>query len=163
MPYIGRKGAFDKDQARWETVNTKSHPYLEYDGAEAPQRQPLDSGPAGGALQEALNASDDMKAVIGLYDASLGARSNETSGRAIMARQREGDVSTFHFTDNLNRAIRHTGRVLIDLIPHVYSGERIVRVMGEDGSPSNKQLNKEYPKTDEKTGEQVVDEAGQAV
>jgi hypothetical protein len=37
-------------------------------------------------LQEALNASDDMKAIMGLYDASLGARSNETSGKAINAR-----------------------------------------------------------------------------
>jgi len=35
-----------------------------------------------------------MKAIMGLYDASLGSRSNETSGRAILARQREGDVST---------------------------------------------------------------------
>ena len=52
---------------------------------------------------------------MGLYDASLGARSNETSGRAILARQREGDVSTFHFQDNMSRAIRHAGRILIDL------------------------------------------------
>lgn len=154
-PWIGRKGTFDTDIERWNTANTESHAFLEYDG-EQPQRIPLDSGPAAGALQEALNASDDMKAVIGLYDASLGARSNETSGRAIMARQREGDVSTFHFTDNLNRAIRHTGRILIDLIPHVYSGQRIIRVMGEDGKPENKQLNKEYPKTDPKTGETVT-------
>jgi len=65
-------------------------------------------GTAAGALQEALNASDDMKGIIGLYDASLGARSNETSGVAINARQREGDVSTFHFLDNMSRAIRHT-------------------------------------------------------
>lgn len=155
-PWVGRVGAFDTDQSRWNTANTKSHAYLEYDGAEAPQRIPLDSGPAAGALQEALNASDDMKAVMGIYDASLGARSNETSGRAIMARQREGDVSTFHFVDNLNRAIRHTGRILIDLIPHVYSGERIVRVMGEDGTPENKQLGKQYPKTNPKTGQPVT-------
>jgi hypothetical protein len=128
-----------------------------------PQRIPLDSGPAAGALQEALNASDDMKAVIGLYDASLGARSNETSGRAIMARQREGDVSTFHFTDNLNRAIRHTGRILIDLIPSVYSGERVIRVMGEDGSPENKPLNQEYQKTDPKTGQPMQDEGGNPI
>lgn len=77
---------------------------------------------------------------MGLYDASLGARSNETSGRAIMARQREGDVSTFHFIDNLSRAIRHGGRILIDLIPKVYSGERIVRVLGYDGTPQNVRL-----------------------
>lgn len=152
-PWIVPAGAVDDDIERWQTANTQSHAYLEYKGGIAPTRISLDSGPAAGALQEALNASDDMKAVIGLYDASLGARSNETSGRAIMARQREGDVSTFHFTDNLNRAIRHTGRILIDLIPSVYSGERIIRVMGEDGSPENKQLGKPYQKVDPKTGQ----------
>lgn len=154
-PWIGRKGAFDKDP-NWQTANRVSHPYLEYDSAEPPLRQPLDTGPAAGALQEALNASDDMKAVIGLYDASLGARSNETSGKAIMARQREGDVSTFHFIDNMSRAIRHTGRILLDLIPHVYSGERIIRVMGEDGKPQNVQLGKSYPKLDPKTGQPLT-------
>jgi len=140
VPFIGRKGSFDHDAERWATVNTKSHAYLEYEG-EAPVRQPLDVGPAAGALQEALNASDDMKSIIGIYDASLGARSNETSGKAIMARQREGDVATFHFIDNLSRAIRHTGRILIDLIPHVYNSERIVRIMGEDGVPKSVKVN----------------------
>lgn len=162
VPFIGPEGSFDNDP-NWQTANRVSHPYLEYKGGIAPTRLPLDSGPAGGALQEALNASDDMKAVIGLYDASLGARSNETSGKAIMARQREGDVSTFHFIDNMARAIRHTGRVLIDLIPHVYTGERIIRVMGEDGKPKNVPLGKQYPKVDDKTGEAETDEMGQVV
>lgn len=163
VPYIGPKGAFDHDQDRWNTANTKSHPYLEYTGQVPPQRQPLDMGTAAGALQEALNASDDIKSIIGLYDASLGARSNETSGRAIMARQREGDVSTFHFIDNMSRAIRHTGRVLIDLIPKVYSSERIIRVLGEDGKQEAKPINQPYPQVDPKTGQPVVDEMGQAI
>jgi hypothetical protein len=158
-PYIGPVGAFATDVDKWNTANTKSHSFIEYDvkGVDGqPQRQPLDSGVAAGALQEALNASDDMKAIIGLYDASLGARSNETSGRAIMARQREGDVSTFHFIDNMARAIRHTGRVIIDLIPHVYNKERIIRVIGEDGSQEAKQINKKFPQTDPKTGQPVT-------
>ncbi len=163
VPFIGPKGAFDHDQDRWNTANTKSHPYLEYGGQVPPQRQPLDMGTAAGALQEALNASDDIKSIIGLYDASLGARSNETSGRAIMARQREGDVSTFHFIDNMSRAIRHTGRVLIDLIPKVYSGERIIRVIGEDGTQEAKPINQAYPQVDPKTGQPMVDEQGQAI
>lgn len=145
VPFIGPKGAFNTDADRWGTVNTVSHAYLEYDGAQPPQRQPLDVGPAAGALQEALNASDDMKAIIGMYDASLGARSNETSGKAIMARQREGDVATFHFIDNLSRAIRHTGRILIDLIPKVYSTERVIRVLGEDGMPKSVPVNGQAP------------------
>lgn len=134
-PFIGPKGAFETDAEKWATANTDSHAFIEYDGPVPPQRQPF-AGPASGALQEALNASDDMKSIMGLYDASLGRESNETSGRAIMARQREGDVATFHFIDNLSRSIRHAGRVLIDLIPKIYNKERIVRVMGEDGTPS---------------------------
>jgi hypothetical protein len=152
-PYIGPKGAFKTDTARWNTANTKSHAYLEYDGATPPQRQPLDSGKAAGALQEALNASDDIKATTGLFDASMGARSNETSGRAIMAREREGDVSTFHFMDNMARAIRHTGRILIDLIPKVYTGARAVRIIGEDGEQKAVKLNQPQQEQDPKTGE----------
>lgn len=146
-PYVGPVGAFDTDANKWATANNKSHPYIEYDGEIPPQRQPFSGVPAG-ALQEAMNASDDMKSIMGLYDASLGARSNETSGKAILARQREGDVSTFHFIDNLSRSIRHAGRILIDLIPHVYSGERVVRVMGVDGTPENVQLGQEYQDKD---------------
>jgi hypothetical protein len=136
-PFIGPEGAFKGHEDKWATANSRNHPYLEYKlvaGGVPPQRQPLDTGPAAGALAEALNAADDIKSIIGLYDASLGARSNETSGRAILARQREGDISTFHFIDNLSRAIRHAGRVLIDLIPAVYNRERIIRVIGEDGA-----------------------------
>lgn len=152
VPFIGPVGAFDTDADKWATVNSRSHSHIEYDmtAGGAPQRQPLDSGPAAGALQEALNASDDMKAVMGIYDASLGARSNETSGKAIMARQREGDVSTFHFIDNLSRAIRHTGRILIDLIPKIYDAPRIVRIIGEDGTQETKHINQEGPLTDKK-------------
>lgn len=153
VPYIGKKGAFKTDAQKWQTANTEDHPYIEYDGELMPQRQPFASVPAG-ALQEALNASDDMKAIMGIYDASLGARSNETSGRAIRERKMEGDVSTFHFMDNRNRAIAHLGRVIIDLIPHVYPKDRVIRVLGQDGTPSQVPLGKPVPVTNE-NGEQI--------
>ncbi|GKS86485.1 packaging glycoprotein [Acidovorax sp. SUPP1855] len=149
-PYVGAAGSFDTDSAKWATANTETHPYIEYDlveGAAPPQRQPF-AGPPAGALQEALSASDDIKSVIGLHDASLGARSNETSGRAIIARQREGDVSTFHFLDNMTRAIRQTGRILVDLIPKVYDSPRVLRVLGEDMKPTTVQVNQAIPQSD---------------
>jgi hypothetical protein len=62
-----------------------------------------------------------------------------------MARQREGDVSTFHFIDNLSRSIRHTGRIIIDLIPKVYANERMQRILGEDGTPDTIKINGEQP------------------
>lgn len=146
-PFIGPVGSFVTDADKWATANTQTHQYIEYDAVfengvplPPPQRQPFAGVPAG-VLQEALNATDDMKSVIGIYDASLGARSNETSGVAINARKAEGDNSTFHFIDNQARAIRHTGRILIDLIPHVYNKARVVRIMGVDKKPQNVQVN----------------------
>jgi len=134
-PWVGPKGFVPKGQeAKWQTANNRSHAYLEYEpspNGAAPRREAFAGVPAG-ALQEALNASDDMKAIIGIYDASLGARSNETSGRAILARQKEADVSNFHFIDNLSRAIQYAGRVLVEIIPSVYSARQTVRILGDD-------------------------------
>jgi hypothetical protein len=134
-PFIGAVGSFVTDADKWATANVETHAYIEYDpvaNGSPPQRQAFPSVPAG-AIQESLNASDDMKSIMGLHDASLGARSNETSGVAIMARQREGDVSSFHFIDNLSRSIRHAGRIILDLIPTVYSTPRMLRILGPDG------------------------------
>lgn len=134
-PWIGEEGAFQVDAEKWATANTRSHSTLEYKkGTQRPQREPFDGVPAG-ALQEALNASDDMKAILGIFDPSLGQRSNETSGKAIIARQRESDTSTFNFIDNLTRAVEHTGRILVDIIPKLYTESKIIRILGEDGKP----------------------------
>jgi hypothetical protein len=82
-------------------------------------------------LQEAALSQDDLKATTGLYDAALGAQSNETSGKAIMARQAEGDISTYAFLDNLLQAIEETGRILVEMIPKVYDVPRQIRILGK--------------------------------
>jgi hypothetical protein len=131
-PWVGPKGFVPKGQeAKWASANTRSHAYLEFEGAAAPVRQPFASVPSG-ALQEATLAAQDMNDITGIYPAAIGARSNETSGRAILARERQGDVSNFHFIDNLNRAIAYAGKVLVDIIPAVYSPKEAVRILGED-------------------------------
>jgi hypothetical protein len=91
-----------------------------------------------------------MKTIMGLENASLGIRSNETSGRAIRERKMSGDISTYHFTDNLTRSIRGVGTVIVQMIPHVYTEDRIVRVLGDDGKAGMKRVNQ--PSTDKETG-----------
>ena len=131
-PWVGQQGFTKGMEDRWEQANTRSYAYLEYaNGTAPPVRQPFAGVPAG-ALQEALNASDDLKSIMGIFDPALGARSNETSGKAILARQRESDVSNFHFIDNLARAMGYAGKVLVEIIPHVYSARETVRILGED-------------------------------
>ncbi len=133
-PWLMPANALPQDgieRRKWAQANARSFPFLTYEGPAPPQRQPFAGVPAG-AIQEALNAADDMKAITGIYDSALGRRSNETSGRAILARQRESDVSNFHFRDNLNRAIRYAGQCLVEILPAVYGPRQAVRILGED-------------------------------
>jgi hypothetical protein len=144
-PFIGPKGFVPKGQeAKWASANTRSHAYLEYEptGAGAPQRQPFAGVPTG-ALQEATLAAQDMNDITGIYPSAIGAKSNEVSGKAILARERQGDVSNFHFIDNLNRAIAYAGKVLVEIIPAVYSPKEAVRILGEDETGKVVQLTQE--------------------
>jgi hypothetical protein len=93
-----------------------------------------------GLLQAKAGAAEDIKSATGQYNASLGMTSNERSGKAILARQREGDVGTYHYGDNLARATRHIGRQLVDLIPKIYDTERVARIVGEDGEPATAKM-----------------------
>ena len=137
-PFVGPKGFVPKGhEAKWATANTQSHAYLEYEHTTGPmpQRQPFASVPAG-ALQEAMNSADDIKATTGIFDASIGAQSNETSGKAILARERQSNTSNYHLLDNLNRAIEAVGSILVECIPAVYSTRQTIRILGEDSKES---------------------------
>lgn len=104
---------------------------LPYTGQTPPQR--IDPPPIPAAvLNEANIANQDIKDVTGLHDASLGMRSNETSGKAIVARERQGDVATYIYGDNLRAAVLECGDVVNQLIPVVYDTARTLVVLGED-------------------------------
>ena len=159
-PFIGEEGAFDADPEKWATANSTSHAYIEHKkGSAAPQRQPFTGVPVG-EMQLALSASDDMKATIGLFDPSLGAKSNVTSGVGLRQQERQGDVATFHFVDNLSRAIRHTGRILIDLIPKVYSTKRVLRVIGQDQKPKTVQVSPDAAQANAQAQGEAMERAG---
>jgi len=139
-PYIGPKGAFDSDAEKWTKANIENYPFIEYDGPTPPTR--LYPAPPPQHIIAARQAIvEGMKAIIGMYDASLGARSNEVSGVAIEARAKQGDVATFHFIDNMTRAIRYAGLVIVDLIPKIYDSQRIVRILGPDGEAEMRAIN----------------------
>lgn len=163
-PFIGYGGQFEGYEQQWKTANTNNWPYLEVnpdvtDGQGAVLPLPQRAQPpmaSSGLLQAKAGAAEDIKSATGQYNASLGMTSNERSGKAILARQKESDVGTYHYVDNLARAIRHIGRQLIDLIPKIYDTERIARIIGEDGEPSTVKMNP----TQEEPVKKIVDQEG---
>ena len=152
-PFIGYGGQFEGYEDKWKTANTNNWPYLEVnpdvtDGQGAVLPLPQRAQPpmaSTGLLQAKAGASEDIKSTTGQYNASLGIGGNERSGRAILARQREGDVGTYHYGDNLTRAVRHVARQLVDLIPKIYDTQRIARIIGEDGETKMVKINPDQP------------------
>jgi hypothetical protein len=146
-PYKGTRKNFEKYQDQWETANSRNWPFLEYEpdpanGGAAPAREPPPLS-SSGIRELLLVASEDMSAVTGIYPAALGAKSNETSGRAITARQREGDTGTYVYIENFGRMVQRVGEIVVDLIPHIYDTKRTIRIVGEDGKIDMMEINKE--------------------
>lgn len=155
-PYILTPTQVEGFENQWGGANSSNSPYLLANPdpqAAMPQRAPFPSPPTG-VLQGAANAAQDIMDTSGIQEAGLGMQSNETSGRAINARAAQGEKATFHILDNMAHADVYCGRILIDLIPHIYDTPRIERIMGFDGSAEMKAINQP---TEEK------DEYGQAV
>jgi hypothetical protein len=145
-PFVGMLEQFKGHEDRWKYANQRNYAFLPYnairndDGTIAAVSPPARVQPAmpnAAVIQAKLAAADDIKSTTGQYNASLGQQSNETSGKAIMARQREGDVGTFHYIDNLALALRYAGTIALDMAPTIIDTKRIVRILGEDGEPDH--------------------------
>ena len=164
-PFIGYGGQFEGYEQQWKTANINNWPYLEVnpdvtDGnggvLPLPQRAPPPLA-QNGLLQAKMGAADDIKGTTGQYDASLGSQSNEVSGRAILAREKQGDTGTYHFIDNLARAVRYMTRQLVDMIPKIYDTQRIARIIGIDGETDQAMIDPNQPEpvrkiVDQQTG-----------
>ena len=163
-PFIGYGGQFEGYESQWKTANVNNWPYLEVnpdatDGQGGALPLPQRAQPpmaSSGLLQAKAGASDDIKATTGQYDSSLGATSNERSGKAIMARERQTDTGTYHYVDNLARAVRYVTRQIVDLIPKIYDTQRIARIIGEDGETDSAKINPQQQEPVKK----IVDQSG---
>lgn len=139
-PYVVAEGQDEGFEKEWETANVVNHAVLHYkpttlDGQLVPPPQRNASEPPIQAMvMLTAQAGQDLMNVTGKYQASLGETGPEQSGRAIQARQRQGDIGSYNFQDNLNFAVATVCRYLVDLIPKVYDVARIVRILGEDGN-----------------------------
>lgn len=152
-PWIAPVGSFKSYADEWANANNSNAPYLEYDvthdkndqRVEPPTRQQPVQGSMG-MMQEAMTAKEDIRLAIGMPQANMGERGNEVSGIAIRNRQVEGDNATFHFVDNLSTSIQQLGRILVDMIPRIYSERKITRIIGEDDEVRNVPLSQPYVK-----------------
>lgn len=137
-PFVGAEGQFEGYEDVYANANSTTHAFLPYKPVShsgqlvpPPQRSMPPTIPAG-IVQAKQEIIEDMKAITGIYDASLGARSNETSGVAIRQREVQGDTASFHFVDHFRNALEHEGRVENDLLSIYYTDDRRVQILRDN-------------------------------
>jgi Phage P22-like portal protein len=141
------EGQDEGHENEWAQANIKSMPVLRYkqkdiEGVPAPvptRIQP--EAPPAGIIQAADGINSDMQAVLGIFDANQLATGN-ISGKALNGQQQQIDLTNFHYYDNLTRSIKHTARIILDLIPKIYDQSRVMRIIGDDGKPDLVEINK---------------------
>jgi len=150
------EGQDEGHESEWAMANIKSSPVLRYkqkdiEGVPAPvpTRLQPESPPMG--IMEAANAiSADLQMVLGIVDPNQ-LPSGNISGKALAGQQNQVDLSNFHFYDNMTRSIRHTGKIILDLVPKIYDTQRVMRIIGADGQPSMETIN------ERKTGDDGIE------
>ena len=160
-PFMAAFGQLDKFLDEWKSSNVKNTTVLQYnplcyeDGSPVPpptrlQPPALDTA----SITAARECIDDIKACTAIYDPALGSQSNETSGRAIIARQKQSSIANSHFYESMLRAMRFIGRLCVEMIPHYYDSVRVVRIIGTDDTDDVVKINEMYH--NDKTGDDVL-------
>lgn len=144
--WIMAEGQDENHEQEWASANNTSYAYLRYkqtdiNGQPAPPpiRQAPEQPPAA-IMAAAQSITQDLQAVVGIVDPNQ-LPSGNISGKALQGQQQQVDMTNFHYYDNLTRSIAHTGRIILDLIPKIYSQERVLRIIGDDGKPELTTIN----------------------
>lgn len=137
-PFVAAVGQIAGHEDEWKNANIDDVAVLQYEpvsegGNLLPAPQRINAEPAVQALLATTQgAAQDMMATIGLNDANLGMHPKDESGKAVLLRQKQGDISTGHYSDNLSRAVRLTGRIVLDMFKQLNTKPRQQRVIAQD-------------------------------
>ena len=130
----------------WDRASVEQRAYLPYNDQDeiGPIQQPQRAASAVNLtnhLQGAEQALKDIQASIGMYQASLGAPSNETSGIAIEQRKQQGEASTAHFQSHLAASIGQLGSLCLQMTQRLMDTKRQMRTLSLDGVSSSVTVN----------------------
>ncbi|WP_315809448.1 portal protein [Pseudomonas sp. C9-3] len=140
QPYVAAVEAIEGFETEYENANRVNYSYLPYNGVDeqgnpiAPPTREQPPVMAQAYISGMQIAGEEMKMVSGQYDPAQGANPLDQSGVALGKQQRKADQATYHYTDNLAKAVRYTGKILLDLIPKIYDTPRVIRILAEDGT-----------------------------
>ena len=138
-PWLGTPKQFENFEMDYATANVDNMPMLKYNPdpeAPGPPQRQQPSNPPTAIFEQIRRGEDNLKSVLGMFNADVGAPVSQQTGAAVNAVQRSGDIGTFEYMENMARAIMYTGKILNEMIPELYDTERDVRVRNIDETES---------------------------
>ena len=165
VPYLASAEAIAGFEDIWGAANIENRAYLPFNERDMegnalmmPQRQ-APATMATAQVQMLQLSVEQMRASSGQQNANFGIRSEAASGVGIQRLKAQGEVATFHFPDNLARALKYEAKVIIDLIPKLYDTRRVVRILGMDGKEGaavlDPEMNQPHAEIDESADSEV--------
>lgn len=141
-PFLVSATQLENFENIWKLANRKNFPYLPYNDKDAEGR-PTGQPPIRNSVEPPIQstvvalsiAENQFKAVMQLYDPSLGQGKRDMSGKAAQLYQQQGEIGNSNYTDNLKRSLRSLGRLLVQMIPKYYDAPRVMRILGRDEQP----------------------------
>jgi len=143
-PWLATAKQIEGFENDWKEANTKNISVLRYNpdpSAAGPPQRVEPPQVANGVFQSSDRALNDLRATTGGPDASMGLPGNERTGKAINARQDRGDMGNFSYIDNYTKALKLTGKIILEALPIVYDTSRVERIRAHDGSESSIPIN----------------------
>jgi len=120
-------------------------PYNDYDDSGAISAPSMIK--VGSSLVDHVGGADsalrDIQASIGMYQANLGAPSNESSGVAIESRKQQGEASTAHFPSHLSASLGQVGKIVMQMDARLADTQREQPIIGVDGTAGKIEVNPE--------------------
>jgi hypothetical protein len=156
-PYLAAKEAIEGFENEWGAANVDAAAYLPYNSLTEngePIPKPERVAPASIAtaqVQMLQMSTEQMRASSGQSAANFGVRSEASSGVGIQRLKAQGEIATFHFPDNLARALKYEATVIIDLIKKIYDTKQIVMILGLDGKNKSAVLDPEMQQAHQET------------
>jgi Phage P22-like portal protein len=155
-PWVASVRALSGFESLWDKASVESRAYLPYNDLDnegpisQPQRMAV-SADVRNHMQGAEQALRDIQSSLGLYQANLGAPSNETSGVAIESRKQQGEASTAHFQTHLAASVAHAGNICLQMVQRLVDTRRQLRILSIDSQPSTITINPQQQSSVEET------------
>ena len=147
-PFIAAAGQIDEYKEIWKNANTEAYAVLPYDPIDIngtpvpPPQRAMNAANTAPIIQSRVQAQNDLALESGVFLNMLGGQETAgQSGKAMLLRDGQGEISNAQYLDNFKKSMNQAGRIMISLQKSVSDTMRKESFRKEDGEVFYEEVN----------------------